>query len=102
MRLHFESDLDFQLAAVRAITDLFRGQEVCRSTFTVARDTGMAQQAFTDDGIGVGNRLHLIDEDLLRNLPVSRQRPSTAPGADCQRRAGTLCRAPFKAAPTEL
>ena len=68
MKLHFEPSLDFQLAAIRSITDLFRGQEVCRTTFTVARDTSRAGQTHLDDGIGIGNRLLLIEDDLLRNL----------------------------------
>ena len=34
MKLHFEPDLDFQLQAIEAVCDLFRGQEVCRSEFT--------------------------------------------------------------------
>jgi type III restriction enzyme len=68
MKLHFEPSLDFQLAAIRSITDLFRGQEVCRTTFTVARDTSRAGQTYRDDDIGIGNRLLLIEDDLLRNL----------------------------------
>ena len=35
MKLHFESDLPYQAAAIEAVCDLFRGQEVCRSEFTV-------------------------------------------------------------------
>ena len=36
MKLHFEPDLDFQLRGIEAVCDLFRGQEACRSEFTVA------------------------------------------------------------------
>ncbi len=35
MKLHFESDLPYQIEAIEAVCDLFRGQEVCRSVFTV-------------------------------------------------------------------
>lgn len=35
MKLHFESDLPYQAAAIEAVCDLFHGQEVCRSEFTV-------------------------------------------------------------------
>ena len=38
MKLHFEPNLDFQLQAIEAVYDLFRGQEICRSEFTVTRD----------------------------------------------------------------
>ena len=37
MKLRFEPDIDFQLQAVDAVCDLFRGQEVCRTEFTVTR-----------------------------------------------------------------
>jgi len=32
MKLHFEPNLDFQLAAIEAVCDLFRGQEICRTS----------------------------------------------------------------------
>lgn len=35
MKLHFESDLDYQLQAIEAVCDLFRGQEVCRTEFAI-------------------------------------------------------------------
>ena len=48
MKLHFESDLPYQREAIEAVCDLFRGQEVCRSVFTVtAQALGAgAQQTF--------------------------------------------------------
>ena len=38
MKLHFEPNLDYQLQAIEAVCDLFRGQEICRTEFTVTRD----------------------------------------------------------------
>ena len=35
MKLQFEHNLDYQLAAINAVCDLFAGQEVCRTEFTV-------------------------------------------------------------------
>lgn len=35
MKLHFEPDLDYQLDAIEAVCALFRGQEACRTEFTV-------------------------------------------------------------------
>jgi len=32
MKLHFESNLDYQLAAIESVCDLFRGQEICRTS----------------------------------------------------------------------
>ena len=34
MKLHFEPNLDYQLQAIEAVCDLFRGQELCRTEFT--------------------------------------------------------------------
>lgn len=75
MKLHFESDLPYQAAAIEAVCDLFRGQEVCRSVFTVTAQTlnDSGQQSFegkqfTAEG-GIGNALQLIvDEELSENL----------------------------------
>ena len=75
MKLHFESDLPYQAAAIEAVCDLFRGQEVCRSVFTVTAQalTDSGQQSFegkqfTAEG-GIGNALQLlVDEELSENL----------------------------------
>jgi type III restriction enzyme len=90
MKLHFESDLPYQIDAIEAVCDLFRGQEVCRSVFTVtAQALGAAggQQSFegkhfTESG-GIGNALQLVvDEELSDNLQQVQLRnglpPSTA------------------------
>ena len=70
LKLRFEPDLDFQLQAVDAVCDLFRGQEICRTEFTVTRDRMDPQQrlAFAQNDLGVGNRLTLLDEEILANL----------------------------------
>jgi type III restriction enzyme len=49
VKLHFESDLPYQIEAIEAVCDLFRGQEVCRSVFTVtaqALSGAVTQQSF--------------------------------------------------------
>ena len=43
MKLHFEPDLDYQLQAIEAVCELFRGQEICRTKFTVSPDSMHAQ-----------------------------------------------------------
>ena len=50
--------------------DLFRGQETCRTEFTVTRDPYAAQQnmPFAQNDLGIGNRLQLLDDELLANL----------------------------------
>ncbi len=70
MKLHFEPNLDYQHTAIESVCDLFKGQEICRSVFTVTRDAGDAQRrmGFAENDIGIGNRLTLLDDDLLKNL----------------------------------
>lgn len=38
MKIHFEPDLDYQQDAMEAVCDLFRGQEISRSEFTVTKE----------------------------------------------------------------
>ncbi len=45
MKLHFESNLDYQLAAIESVCDLFRGQEICRTEFTMSLGGGAADDA---------------------------------------------------------
>ena len=70
MKLHFEPNLDFQLAAIEAVCDLFKGQEICRTEFTVTRDPADPQMrmGFAENDLGIGNRLTLLDDELLKNL----------------------------------
>jgi len=70
MKLHFEPNLDYQLQAVEAVCDLFRGQEICRTEFTVTQHAVGGQQslAFAESDLGVGNRLALLDDELAKNL----------------------------------
>ena len=70
MKLHFEPDLDYQLAAIEAVCGVFRGQDICRTEFTVVRDVTAAQPAleFAQSDLGVGNRLQLLDDEILANL----------------------------------
>ena len=69
MKLHFEPKLDHQLQAIEAVCDLFRGQEICRTEFTVTRNTGMQLQLATmETDLGIGNRLTLLDDEIVANL----------------------------------
>ena len=70
MKLHFEPNLDYQLQAVEAVCGLFRGQETCRTEFTVTQDAADKQMrmAFAANDLGIGNRLTLLDDELLNNL----------------------------------
>lgn len=79
MKLHFEPNLDYQMQAIEAVCDLFRGQEICRTEFTVTmKALGGApvigelgpqiSLGMAESDLGVGNRLTLLDDELLKNL----------------------------------
>ncbi|MCL4810065.1 MAG: DEAD/DEAH box helicase family protein, partial [Thermoanaerobaculia bacterium] len=80
MKLHFEPNLDYQLQAVEAVCALFRGQESCRTEFTVtmaAPRGDLLPQLETD--LGLGNRLSLLDDEILSNLQAIQIRSGLAP-----------------------
>jgi len=71
MKLHFEDNLDYQMAAIASVVGLFKGQEISRSEFTVIHrpDTGpQASLGLAESELGIGNRLQLVDEEILDNL----------------------------------
>ena len=70
MKLQYDPNLEYQQEAVRAVTDLFDGQEVCDSNFSVPSfDVQGLMQNETE--LGYGNKLHLLDEEILENLNKS-------------------------------
>lgn len=82
MKLRFESDLEFQKQAIDAVCDLFKGLEVNRTEFTVSRvsaDAAQAQLGLDDDGLGVGNRMTLLEDEVLANLRDVQLRHALAP-----------------------
>jgi len=95
MKLHFEPNLDYQLQAIEAVCDLFRGQEICRTEFTVTMKAPVAieddlfpgsvpQQlalGVTESDLGVGNRLTLLDDELLKNLADIQLRNGLTPSS---------------------
>ena len=83
MKLHFEPNLDYQHTAIESVCDLFRGQEICRTEFTVTKDATAAQQtmAFAQSELAIGNRLQLLDDELLANLGDIQIRNGLGPSA---------------------
>jgi len=90
MKFHFEPDLDYQLQAIEAVCDLFRGQEICRTEFTVTMKLPNQQMTLgvADTDMGLGNRLTLVDDQLLDNLRSVQLRNGLAP-------SGTLASGDF-------
>jgi type III restriction enzyme len=83
MKLHFEPNLDYQLQAIEAVCDLFRGQEVCRTEFTVTMKLPGQQLTLgvAETDTGVGNRLTLLDDQLLQNLQNVQLRGGLSPAS---------------------
>lgn len=96
MKLHFEPDLDYQQAAIESVVDLFRGQEINRTEFTVTRrpladGTGQAsldlgaflgaqgELGLVEGQLGIGNRLTLLDDEIITNLKDVQLRNGLAP-----------------------
>jgi len=65
MKLHFEDNLDYQKTAIEAVADLFCGQDINRTEFTVSSSK---QMNWLESTLGIGNRLQLLDDELLENL----------------------------------
>jgi type III restriction enzyme len=89
MKLHFESDLDYQWQAVEAVCDLFKGQESGRSVFTVAK-TEMFSAGGVEGDLGIGNRTRLLNEEWLENLRAVQLRNGLAQTAEFQSRDFTV------------
>lgn len=88
MKIKFDAELDFQRDALSAIVDLFEGQEICQTNFTVSGINpnstlvipGMEQHVGQSD-LGTGNRLRLLDDDILSNLSKVQLRNGLRPSS---------------------
>lgn len=68
MKIKFESELPYQQEAINAIVDIFQGQEVCTSNFTVFSPEYLAKQKTLDfNQIGYANKLQLTEAQILEN-----------------------------------
>jgi len=80
MKLHFEPNLDYQRDAIEAVCDLFQGQEICRTEFTVTTDAvGGAFLPGMESDLGIGNRLRLLDDEIQKNLNAVQMRHGLRP-----------------------
>lgn len=99
MKLHFESDLDYQWAAIESVCDLFHGQEICQTVFTVMKvqhkeeqlklpgvEQGLRVKQLALPGMenetGFGNRLTLLDDKILKNLRAVQLRNGLKPSTE--------------------
>ena len=84
VKLQFDSNLDYQLEAVRSVVDIFDGQRACMSNFTVApletnEDSGGLFAGARPNDLGIGNRLTLLDDELLKNVQAIQMRNGLKP-----------------------
>jgi type III restriction enzyme len=96
MKLHFEPDLDYQKLAIESVVDLFRGQETNRTEFTVTRRpsversgqgnlelgaflSSQGELGLVESELGIGNRLTLLDDEVVENLNAIQLRNGLAP-----------------------
>lgn len=66
MKLQFDKNLEYQQQAIASVVDLFNGQTPMQTNFTVSAYNG--QIGLFDSGNGIGNRLELDEEEILKNL----------------------------------
>ncbi|WP_164469456.1 type III restriction-modification system endonuclease [Aliarcobacter cryaerophilus] len=66
MKIQFDSSLKYQEKAIESIVNIFEGQEICQSNFTVSamNDNILTYQS----ELGIGNRLELLDDEILLNV----------------------------------
>jgi len=85
VKLHFEPDLDYQKTAIDSVVDLFRGQEINRTEFTVTRREAGGNQGelgLVESELGIGNRLTLLDDEIIANLKDIQLRNGLAPSTE--------------------
>ncbi|MFA4829077.1 MAG: DEAD/DEAH box helicase family protein, partial [Thermodesulfovibrionales bacterium] len=70
MKLHFDSNQEYQIDAIRAVTDIFEGQPLSGGDFEFSLT---ATGALLSEN-GVGNRLTLTEEQIWENVKRIQQR----------------------------
>lgn len=69
MKIKFEGELDYQQDAINAIVDIFKGQEICNSNFTVYSPAFLARQKNLEfNQIGYANKLALTEAQIVENV----------------------------------
>ena len=79
MKIQFNPDLDYQHEAIDSIVDIFDGQETNQTNFTIAPLIKIDDLYAGQSDLGVGNRLRLLEEDILENVKKIQLRNGLAP-----------------------
>ena len=64
MKLHFDSNQEYQLEAIKSVTDLFEGQPLNGGDF----EFSLTQSGQLLSENGFGNHLRLTEDQLLANV----------------------------------
>ena len=70
MKLHFDSNQEYQLEAIKSVTDLFEGQPLNGGDFEFTMT--QSGQLLTENGFG--NHLKLTEDQLLANVKTIQER----------------------------
>lgn len=70
MRLHFDSNQEYQLDAIKSITDIFEGQPLNGGDF----EFSITQAGALHNENGFGNRLSLTEEQIWNNIKIIQER----------------------------
>lgn len=66
MKIQFDT-LDYQTDAVNSVVHVFEGQTIKESNFTITNDVPQGT-LFASDGIGIGNRVIINEDQMLKNV----------------------------------
>ena len=83
MKLQFDSQQDFQLAAIQAVVDVFEGQPLRQGDFEISFGIEGASIALTEKG--VGNRLAISEEQILQNIRAVQEHNGISPSEGLER-----------------
>jgi type III restriction enzyme len=70
MKLHFDPNQPYQLDAIRAVTDVFEGQELSNNDFEFSLSA--AGSMLSEDGFG--NKLNIDEERILKNVKAVQEK----------------------------
>ncbi|KDE71814.1 type III restriction endonuclease subunit R [Fusobacterium necrophorum BFTR-2] len=69
MKIKFEENLEYQLEAINSITDIFSGQEIAKTVFTVEKTKNPQLSIISEENdLGTGNKLLLFPEEISANV----------------------------------
>ncbi|MBW1897605.1 MAG: DEAD/DEAH box helicase family protein, partial [Deltaproteobacteria bacterium] len=71
MKLKFDANLEYQLDAIQAVTDLFEGSTPAQNGFEISFNP---QDGSLFNELGVNNRLSIDNNQILKNLHVIQER----------------------------